>query len=159
LESKELLASFKKRYNLAIKKAKVDATETFIKNNKSNPRVFWNILGSYRQQSKQNGLHSISSDEFNAFFSSVAGSIISALPPPKQDPISYMSVSDNDKEIFLFRKVSFIEVRDIYSKLKISNTKDIYGLSTYIVKNFKNILIPPLTKLINHCIEEKIVMI
>jgi hypothetical protein len=46
LESKELLASFKKRYNSAIKKAKVDATETFIKNNKSNPRVLWNILGS-----------------------------------------------------------------------------------------------------------------
>jgi hypothetical protein len=67
-----------------------------------------------------------------------------------------MSVSDNDKEIFLFRKVSFIEVRDIYSKLKISNTKDIYGLSTYIVKNIKNILIPPLTKLINHCIVEKV---
>jgi hypothetical protein len=67
-----------------------------------------------------------------------------------------MTVSDNDKEIFLFRKVSFIEVRDIYSKLKISNTKDIYGLSTYIVKNIKNILIPPLTKLINHCIEEKV---
>jgi hypothetical protein len=39
LESKELLTSFKKRYNLAIKKPKIDATETFIKNNKSNPRV------------------------------------------------------------------------------------------------------------------------
>jgi hypothetical protein len=105
---------------IAIKKAKVDATETFIKNNKSNPKVLWNILGSYRQQNKQNGLHSISSDELNTFFSSVAGSIISALPPPKRDPISYMTVSDNDKEIFLFRKVSFIEVRDIYSKLKTS---------------------------------------
>lgn len=54
---------------------------------------------------------------------------------------------------FSFKEVTFIEVRDILDNLKNKKSSDIYGLTVDMIKTIKNVIIVPLTKLINQCIK------
>ena len=49
-----------------------------------------------------------------------------------------------------------IQVREAIDKLKNKHSKDIYGLSVSVLKQIKNNLIIPLTRLFNFCISEGI---
>nr|CAI5820321.1 unnamed protein product [Callosobruchus analis] len=53
---------------------------------------------------------------------------------------------------FKFRKISFNEVRDIIDQLGNKKTADIYGLTIPLIKSVKNLIVIPITKLINSCI-------
>jgi hypothetical protein len=55
---------------------------------------------------------------------------------------------------FQFREVSCVIVRDLIDGLKNSNCNDIYDLNVNLIKTIKNVIISPLTKLVNLCIRD-----
>jgi hypothetical protein len=74
------------------------------------------------------------------------------LAPSPIDPIKLMPLTDtNCIKGFSFKQVTFIEVRDCIDNLKNKRSREIYGLNTELIKMVKNILIMPLTKLLNLC--------
>ena len=58
--------------------------------------------------------------------------------------------------LFSFRKVTFIEVREIIRKLKNKNSKDLMGLNVTLIKSIKEIILYPLTKIINLCLQQSV---
>ena len=53
---------------------------------------------------------------------------------------------------FEFKPVSCVIVREAIENLKSKNSNDVYNINVKIIKSIKNIIISPLTKLINLCI-------
>ena len=84
------------------------------------------------------------------FFTNVAEEIVKDLPQVRHDFQEYMRPITGTT-IFTFREVTFLEVRQIINKLKNKNSTDCYGMNSKIIKNIKNIILYPLTKLINLC--------
>jgi hypothetical protein len=155
-ELKSLLTDYKKRYHLAIRDAKIEANAKFISDNKNNPRVLWNLINNNRTSKNKHNNCEINPNDFNNFFSRVAENIINSLPSGSRDPISIMTNENSTNNIFCFKGVSEVQVRDAITKLRNTHSKDIYGLSVPIIICIKSILIPPLTKLCNYCIKENI---
>nr|CAI5824567.1 unnamed protein product [Callosobruchus analis] len=74
----------------------------------------------------------------------------SAMPQTDVNPIHYLQDINPLNMEFKFREI-FNEVRDIIDQL--SNKKVlIYGLTVPLIKSVKNLIIVPITKLINSCI-------
>src|SRR5699024_3978482 len=61
-------------------------------------------------------------------------------------------LSDVTCPIFNFTEVSTSKVREIIVNLRNSDAKDVYDLSVPMIKYVKDVIISPLTKLINMCI-------
>lgn len=57
---------------------------------------------------------------------------------------------------FAFNEVTFNDIRDILDGLENKSSKDIYVLDVKIVKCIKNIILVPLTKLVNSSIRARI---
>lgn len=53
---------------------------------------------------------------------------------------------------FCFVEVLFNQVRNIIDSLKNKKSRDVFGYTTKILKALKNVVLIPLTKLINICI-------
>lgn len=154
VELKELLIEFKKKYNSAVRCSKIKANDRYIRENRNNPRAMWKLLPKNKLKSNMKTTV-LTSDRFNNFFSNIAESISSSLPQPTCDPISLMN-SINTPTLFHFQTVSPIEVRDALESLRNSKAKDAYELNVAHLKIVKNILISPLTKLFNQCIQEHV---
>lgn len=95
-------------------------------------------------------------DEVNDFFTNVANEIVENLEPASLCPLDIISDSSTTALDSHFREVSYIEVRDTINSLKNKNSRDIYGLNSEIIKYVKEIILIPLTKLINDCIRNNI---
>lgn len=55
-------------------------------------------------------------------------------------------------EHFSFKPTTYNIVRQKIGQLKNSNSRDCYGINTKILKTLKNLLVSPITNLINQCI-------
>ena len=118
-----------------------------------------NNLGSNNSDSKQ--ACDISSDNFNDYFTNVAPCLINDLPTACENPIQLMS--DNSKfmslcsnNAFEFTEVSMVQVRDVINDLKNSNCKDVDNLNVNLIKTIRDLIISPLTKLVNLCIKASV---
>ena len=81
--------------------------------------------------------------------------IVSGLPVGGRDAVGMMAESAVSLgEYFSFGSVSEATVRDTISALKNSNARDVYGLSTNLLKYGVSAFIAPLTELVNCCIRE-----
>jgi len=117
----------------------------------------WSIINQKRPNVKNfDAQNTISPDTFNNYFTNVAHDLAGLIPPTNLTPSDLMPDFTPPPTPFLFREVSFNEVRDIIDGLKNKNSKDIFGLNVKLIKSVKNQIISPLTKLINSCIRESI---
>lgn len=150
--SKKIVSDYRKRYRSEIKKAKIESNENFINNSKNPQRAMWNLIKNKSQIPSERNT-SFDANTFNNFFCSIAENIINKLDNPQipfQDFLSKMNNADFPK--FKFRQVTFIEVREAITALKNSSSKDSYDVNTKIIKTIKDLIIVPLTKLINESI-------
>lgn len=156
LDSKIQFHKYKRVYNSAIKQAKINANDEYIKSNMKSPRAMWNIIKQNTPKTKQ--IIPLSSpNELNTFFVNVPQNLINALPPCNVDPIDLLSTNCKSMNCkFSFHEVSFNNVRDCLSNMKNTNSRDIYGLNVQVLKSVKDILISPITKLINYCLRESV---
>ena len=147
--------TFKRKYNSAIKKAKVSACDRYILNNSNNSKAMWNLINKMKPSPKEKeNVLNVSPNKLNNFFTKVAEDIISSLPTSNINPITIMSSVEVKTPQFVFSEISQIIVRDALTSLKNSYSKDVYGLTTSVIKSVQNIIIPPLTKIFNNCIKE-----
>lgn len=86
------------------------------------------------------------------FFVSIAENITAQIADTNIDPVSYLA-NPNLDTTFQFKEATFTEVRNIINNLKNSKSKDAYNINVKIIKSLINIIIYPLTKLINQCIK------
>lgn len=147
-EIKNLRNEFKKQYHIALVSAKKRAAENYIKNSNNKIRASWKLINNYRK-TKLSTTSSISPNDFNIYFSSIASKIVKDIP-------NFADVDPEYKKFgstFEFEEVTYTGIRDIVRSLKNSKSRDIYGLSVQILKRNINTLCIPLTKMLNKCIK------
>lgn len=89
---------------------------------------------------------------------SIASEILNLQPSSTVSPSEYLyrrgvgSASVG----FSFREFTYMEVRDAIDDIKNKSSRDIYNLSFSLIKKVKNLLIIPITKLLNMCLREKV---
>nr|CAI5867089.1 unnamed protein product [Callosobruchus analis] len=151
----QVCSMFRKQYKLAIAKAKMKANDNKIKKSKNPSRCMWNIINHQRGLAKSSPQHQIQPNTFNTYFSQVAVSLVKNLPDPNPEFINSAKFNTPDAQ-FSFSEVTFNQVRDIINQLKNKNSRDVFGMSVSLIKSIKNLIITPLTKLINLSISHNI---
>lgn len=146
--NKKIRNDFKQTYKNALKTKRIQSNDNHIKKSGNPAKTVWELINSSRKQKLPPSEIRIQPKDFNKFFVNVAGEVIGGLPKLDIDPLQSVKQADTS-EPFAFREVTYIEVRHILNSLKNSNSKDIYGLNTALIKSIKNHIIIPLTKLIN----------
>lgn len=155
----QLRNQFRRQYLKAIKSSKIRAYDEFIGKSGNKPRAMWHVLNSIEgvgRRKKNDPGSSHTADEFNSYFSGIAESLLTELDAGAVDPLSFMNSMQRGVHSFSFTKVSYNRVRDIISSLKNSFSKDAYGMTVELLKSIKDVIIVPLTKLINLCIDANI---
>lgn len=160
-EYKENYKKFKLSYKQAIRNAKIIANDNLLRSANNPIKAMWQIINYNRSNNngKYNVEPNISPNDFNTFFTNVAHNLIKDLPPSNIDPLDYLIgnvLPPTDSQEFLFRRVGFNTVRDIIDGLKNKKGRDEFGMSVQLIKSVKHIILAPLTKLINLCIDESI---
>lgn len=158
IELKKYISRFRLHYKKAIITAKKSANANLIKNSTNPNRCMWNIINEFRGGLKSDRVpenSGLTPDKFNDFFVDIADGIHNKIGQSANDAI--VDLSGKIKVTwgaFHFSEVTYIEVRDLISSLKSKKSKDIYGLSVEVIKGIKDIIVSPLTKLINLIIKE-----
>lgn len=153
-QNKLVRNKFRLQYKSALKEAKISYNDKKIQQSSNPVKTMWGIINSQKNEKKTfNTLKKPNIDpmEFNEFFTSVANELIENLPKTNHNPLDYLNSHTNIPE-FRFREVTYVEVRDIVNSLRNSQSKDIYGLNITLIKTIKDLIIIPLTKLINECL-------
>lgn len=116
----------------------------------------WNIINEHRGiiGKDRDGLVNLPPDQFNEFFIGIAPELQKRVGPPLFDPVQ--NVPETLHPAFTFKEVTLIEVRDVIDALKNKKSKDPYGFDISLIKSVKNLIVGPLTRLINLCFKESI---
>ena len=146
---------FKILYKKSIQEAKSQANDRLISSSSNPVKTMWNIVNSNRGQGGATGQNDISPDEFNKYFASIARNLTNTMEASDMDPLENLNeVHSQESFSFSFGEITYNEVRDVINALKNKNSSDIYGLKVSLIKTIKNLIIVPLTKLMNDCIRE-----
>ena len=126
----------------------------------------WNIINNNRKSHQTHSAGaSVTPDQFNDFFINIAQELIDQEQLSNHD-VPYQARIE-ESTTFNFREATFNEVRDIIKNLKNKESKDCFGLSVKVVKVIRELIVIPLTKLINlmfkkhifpNCLKEAIVV-
>ena len=96
----------------------------------------------------------LSADNFNKYFCSVADELISTMNTIPQADLTSSDVLITGH--FDFHEITFNELREVFSVIKSTSSNDAYGLNYKLLKCVKNLILMPLTKLINFCIRNHV---
>ena len=142
-------------YKQAIRRAKIKRNDDIIQTSSNPARAMWDIINEHRGMSKSHHSHSPSIDpnKFNTYFSDIASDLVKDIPKLNIDPSHRINCPTVTNK-FVFKEVSFNQVRDIIDNMKNKSSRDIFGLSVKLIKSVKNIILLPLTKLINLCFKK-----
>lgn len=152
---KDVITEHKKHYKRAITHAKKNANHNLIINSSNPINTMWKILNNYRGVSKRSTpTSSINSDQFNEFFANVALDIQNKIDVSNISPVEFIPTFN--QQTFSIKDITFTELRDIIDQLNNKKSKDPFGFTVELIKTIKNLIISPLTKIINQCIHENI---
>ena len=145
---------YRNRYRKELLIAKQKANCDYIKGASNKMKAMWDVINSKRPKTSKARLTSnLAANDLNDFFVNIPVALINKLPPASRDPLNFcLNVYVNNVDYFHFAEVSTCHVRDIINNMKSSRARDVYGMSADLIKSVKEILINPLTKLINRCI-------
>ena len=147
--SREGYDAYRSKYRISLQHAKRSANDRFVNNSVNSSAAAWKIINGNRKQIISPA-ESISPDEFVNYFTDVPSSISNLLPLGAIDPLSYFEDCNLSFEL---QQVTFNEVRDAVARLKNTKAKDVYGINVKILKTVINVILIPLTKLINLCLK------
>nr|CAI5846074.1 unnamed protein product [Callosobruchus analis] len=150
----QIYKSYKKVYNNAIKSAKIANNDKIIKTSKNPIRAMWKIINKHRKIiTKDECSPTVSPNDFNIYFSSIAQILVDSTSSDDLNPMLNLQNKMPPTSTFNFQQFSFNEVRDILNNIKNKSSCDIFGLSVKLLKVIKNLIVIPLTKLINSCVQ------
>jgi hypothetical protein len=145
---------YRKTYKKEIRKAKVHFNDKRIKSSVNTNKTVWSIVNKEIASGRNVLDTAITCDAFNEYFAKIVGSIDN-----RGDKLTTISntvplvFEPNHSSTFKLSSTSWDNVILVTKKLKNSKTEDIYGLSSYILKHIIDIIVVPLTRLINRSIE------
>nr|CAI5820161.1 unnamed protein product [Callosobruchus analis] len=145
------LREFRNIYRNVIHTAKKNANDSYIKKHSNTQKAMWVVIRSNNPVKATNASQNISANEFNDYFVEIANKVIDRIPQSKINLSLYLNKIQSSQS-FRFEKTSIIEVRDIISSLKNTNSKDTYNMNSKIIKALKNLIASPLCKIFNECI-------
>ena len=145
------VTEYRKMYRKSLAMAKTKAHDNYIKNAINPQTAMWNIINQQKGHSRSPLSTSLDPDSFNDFFVSISDEIVHNITPSKKQFSQYFPNTARGTG-FAFQPVSFNIVRECISHLKNSKSKDFLEIDTRLVKTVKNLIVYPLTKLINEAI-------
>lgn len=114
----------------------------------------WDIINCHRGVNRNAQVsHDIAPDDFGHYFSQIAQNLIKDIPNLNINPIDLVNPKEHSNR-FSFADITFNMTRDIIDNLKNKNSRDVFGMNVELIKTIKNLIISPLTKLINMCLRE-----
>lgn len=155
-DSLRIRNDYKQLYKQAVNQTKRDYHDRLIQSSSNKAKAAWGVVNDIRGRKVSRDRHpiDISAASFNDYFANVAYNIVNDCQLNTDDV--YFHVGNVQDCEFAFDEVSYCEVREVILNLKNGDARDIYGLTTTLVKCVREILVYPLTKLINRCIRENI---
>uniref|UniRef100_A0A1B6MBU4 Reverse transcriptase domain-containing protein n=1 Tax=Graphocephala atropunctata TaxID=36148 RepID=A0A1B6MBU4_9HEMI len=152
-----LLRSLRSHYRSALREAKRLKNEEIIENSSNKCRAAWTIINNAAGKvSYSTRRPNIQPDDFNSFFKLSVEEISSKVNASIGVAVSYLekvkSVQPNINCVF--STVTLSDVYGIIMSLKSSASKDVYGMSSDLLKSIASEILEPLTYCINLCIVE-----
>lgn len=159
---RELIKLFRAHYRQAIMEAKQNANANFINKSGNIAKSSWQLIkiNSNRVANKHIDTR-LKAEDFNNFFIDIPKNLIHQISNSNNSQTNYKNYIKSfmsDKNIdtcFSFQEVSQIKIRDTIRNLKNKPSRDIYDINVGLVKYLQDILVGPLTTLINLAIREK----
>lgn len=160
VEDKLVFKNFRKMYYNAIHEAKLAANNSFIENSHNKCKAAWTIVHNTENNGKSNEKQKIpfSPDKLNSYFANVGQTIGPNVNSSKHsnscnDPtfIELMQNTPyiNNTQELSWKPVTSQIVKNIVAKLSNSRSEDVYGLSNYVIRKIIDVILEPLTYLIN----------
>lgn len=145
---------YRTKYKKALSDSKRKANDHYIRTSSNSQSAMWDIIKNSNPVLNVHETANIHANNFNDFFVNIAENIVKALPMTDKSPVEYIKtdIANCALSNFSFKEVSFNQIRSIVNNLKNSKSKDPYDITVKIIKTLLNIIIVPLTKLINICI-------
>lgn len=152
MDDKIRFNNFKKRYNLAIRQAKICANDKAIIESSNRCKAAWRVIRAETGQTKMNADIPVSPDTLNrCFVDATDANLVLDSGTSHNDLLGNFPLNNrctNDR-VFRWREVSVQTVSAVVKGLSNSRSEDVYGLSNYTVKKLLLIFALPLTYLIN----------
>lgn len=142
---------YRNKYKRSIREAKVAANDSYISRSNVTSRAVWGLINAHRACSAGQKPVNIDPNELNSAFVGVADEVAGRLPQSDLDPLQFLNLPQIAGE-FHFKEATFNDIRDIIYSLKKSNCADIYGFNITLLRKVSEIVLIPLTKLINQCV-------
>ncbi|KAG8279337.1 hypothetical protein J6590_107804, partial [Homalodisca vitripennis] len=133
-----------RRQGIRFNKAKLRANETLI-NSGSNPwKAAWSIIATIRSPTTSSTPDN-SPEAFSDFFVDTMKEVRRNITPSNSSADDLLGRAPRTTNSFKWNPVTCEEISKIVNKIKSSNSKDIYGLSSVLLKKICFSLILPLT--------------
>lgn len=154
LEHLQIYNNLNKSYKAELRSARRAAYNNYILGSGSVGKNCWNVINYERNKSSRLSSTGISPDIFNEYFSGIADTILNELQPSKKSSLNYLKSIDTRNSIFFLNPVTEREVESIIAGLSNSGCLDCYDMNSKLLKFTFDILLSPLTKLINNIFAE-----
>lgn len=149
-----LLRSLKKDYRKKLKEAKKNANALYI-SKASNPcKAAWNLINTNRTRRPSIDASFASADDFNKYFVDSVDSILNNIPESNLDLSDIVNNIPGVASVFEWKHVIILDVVNIVCSFKASDSKDVFGMTTNLLKQVIHIIGPTLVYLINACFLE-----
>ena len=119
---------------------------------KAQPKAMWTVINSVRNTAKKS-CTTLDPNVLNAHFVDHPIRIVGGLPAAVDSPLDICVLPADTVVGFSLSRVSGLCVRQLLESLKVSGTKDSYGVTSKFIKNNISLYVEPLTKLINSAID------
>ena len=147
LVSRQYLNDYRRTYREVLQRCKRETNTKFIVNSKNTQKAVWDLIKRSCPPQVDPKPDKLTADDFNNYFGSIADTMLATMPPaPRINQVGEQETLINK---FDFTEITFNEMRNILNELKPNSTIDAYGINYKIIKCLKNVIIIPLTKLIN----------
>ncbi|XP_039285350.1 uncharacterized protein LOC120351580 [Nilaparvata lugens] len=155
-ELKSRFLTSRRNYKFAVNNAKEEHNLLNIQSSNNKCKAAWNIINSVANSKHKESIR-ISPDEFNNFCIQSVSEICDSIIRPSETAMELLTRYGNNQtrqENLIFKEVSQETILNIVKNLKSSDSLDIYGLSSNMLKNIIHCLAFPLTYCINRCLIE-----
>lgn len=152
---KQRISELKGNYKYELTKAKQAYYKKRLADGGHTPKTYWNIINEHRQNNNDKRIiPDLDVDKLNNHFVGIAKKIKDSAPKGIRNGSDFSRNNSNSiSQTFNFKTVGLIDTREIIQKLKNKTSLDNLGMSNRLIKSVINIVVTPLTKLINQCIE------
>lgn len=158
-ENKIAFVNYRKIYRQKISDSKTKAHSDFIANSGNISKASWQVINS-RRKIENSVTCPKSPDEANIYFVNIAEKLVKTAPVINNvDAITLLEFSrtmSSTTTHFSFNHVTFNQVRDVIRSLPNKKTRDAHDLSVSVIKDVREVIIYPLTKIFNECIDSSI---